>query len=355
MNRHWRPFGQSGPVCLRSKSTSVFAALVSAATAVAASVIVCPSASLRAAPLLIVRNTASANPSATARSSEPLYFATAPYHLAASFGRPPTVSRAYSASSAAPPRMFCAASFFSRLAATPVAAAAAASDAPLSLRADARWRPSPLPLVLAEAGSVSCIGPKPPAALGAVIGSQRVSVCETASKTFSGTPNSTAASANALCSAPLCAVAGEIVVARRSSALSIDANSGRECVGRVMARLLLRGRDGTPGNKRAVTRRSPSYRVGTTAKYLSHVASVDCCDAKTSPRYVKKKIAHSLFGRAITPHVGRISPATTTAHVSDVTPGMATSRSMTPLTGTIAFRSTRRIPPKEGITRSAYA
>jgi len=87
--------------------------LVSGETVLAANITVSPVLVVRDAPALIMANTSSANPSATLASSEPLNFATAPYHSAASAGVPPTVSRAYRASSAAPARMFCDAFVFS--------------------------------------------------------------------------------------------------------------------------------------------------------------------------------------------------------------------------------------------------
>src|SRR5439155_12822274 len=94
MNRHCTVLGQSKPVCLRSRRARDPAVLVSGATAVAASVTVSPVLVVRAAPFLRTEKTSSANPSATLASSEALYLATAPYHLAASAGVPPTVSRA---------------------------------------------------------------------------------------------------------------------------------------------------------------------------------------------------------------------------------------------------------------------
>src|SRR5207247_1124192 len=106
----------------------------------------------------------------------------------------------------------------------PVAATAMSIVGPRSWRAEERGcDASPLPFVMAAAGSTSCIGPKPPAALGARLGSHRVRVYETARRTGPGTPNSDAAAANARCSEPLSAAAGVIVAARTMNALATDA------------------------------------------------------------------------------------------------------------------------------------
>jgi hypothetical protein len=119
--------------------------------------------------------TSSAKPSATLASSELLYFATAPYHLPASAGVAPRVSRAYVASSAAPARMFCVALVLICVAEMPLAADAAAMPRGPEPRAGVDALPSPFPSDAgALAASRSCIGPYPPAALGCVSVSQRL-------------------------------------------------------------------------------------------------------------------------------------------------------------------------------------
>src|SRR5438552_9957217 len=130
MKRQSRPGGQSAGDWRSARSPSDVAVARSGVTAVEARTIAWPSLVVREAPDAIVANTLSAKPSATAASVEPLYFATAPYHLAASAGREPTVSRAYCASSAAPPRMFCLASVLIALALARIAMAAAATVGP---------------------------------------------------------------------------------------------------------------------------------------------------------------------------------------------------------------------------------
>src|SRR5882762_3376194 len=175
MNRHWSTSGQSKPVCLRSRSAREPALLVSGEILVPASVTVSPVLVVRAAPFLMAANTSSAKPSATLASSELLYFATAPYHLAGSAGVAPTVSRAYVASSAAPARMFCVVLVLISAAGTPLAADAAAMLRSPSPSAGVAALPSPF---ASDAGaldpSMSCSGPYPPAALGCVSVSQRL-------------------------------------------------------------------------------------------------------------------------------------------------------------------------------------
>src|SRR6184192_207059 len=130
MKRQSRPGGQSAGDWRSGRSPSDVAVARSGVTAVEARTIVCPSLVVRVAPEAIVAKTLSAKPSATAASVEPLYFATAPYHFAASAGSEPTVSCAYCASTAAPPRMFCFAFVLRSLALAPVAFAAAATVGP---------------------------------------------------------------------------------------------------------------------------------------------------------------------------------------------------------------------------------
>src|SRR5439155_13421090 len=188
MNRHCTVFGQSKPVCLRSRSAREPAVLVSGDVLLAASVTFSPLLVVRAAPFFMTAKTSSAKPSATLASSELLYFATAPYHWPGSAGVPPTVSRAYVASSAAPARMFCVALVLICAAETPLAADAAAMPRGPPPSAGGVVLPSPLP---SDAGALdpskSCIGPYPPAALGCVSVSQRLTTYETASRTFPGT------------------------------------------------------------------------------------------------------------------------------------------------------------------------
>src|SRR5436309_4483915 len=176
MNRHCTVFGQSKLVCLRSRSAREPAVLVSGDVLVAGSVTFSPLLVVRAAPFFMTAKTSSAKPSATLASSELLYFATAPYHLPGSAGVPPTVSRAYVASSAAPARMFCVALVLICAAETPLAADAAAMPRAAEPRAGVAALPSaPFP---SSAGALdasrSCIGPYPPAALGPVSVSQRL-------------------------------------------------------------------------------------------------------------------------------------------------------------------------------------
>src|SRR2546430_13764564 len=153
MNRHWTDFGQLKPVCLRSRSAREPAVLVSGDTLAPASVTVSPVLVVRAAPFLIVAKTSSAKPSATLASSELLYFATAPYHWPGSAGVPPTVSRAYVASSAAPARMFCVALVLICAAETPLAAdAAAMSPGPPPIAGAGAFFPS-LPAQSPETGT----------------------------------------------------------------------------------------------------------------------------------------------------------------------------------------------------------
>src|SRR2546430_11355377 len=175
MNRHWTDFGQLKPVCLRSRSAREPAVLVSGDAWARASGTVSPVRVVRAAPFLIVAKTSSAKPSATLASSELLYFATAPYHWPGSAGVPPTVSRAYVASSAAPARMFCVALVLICAAETPLAADPAAMPRGPPPSAGTVALPSPFP---SDAGALdppkSGIGPYPPAARGGVPVSRRL-------------------------------------------------------------------------------------------------------------------------------------------------------------------------------------
>src|SRR5256885_11527833 len=176
MNRHCTVFGQSTPVCLRSSSVSEPVVLVSGDTFVAASATVSPLVVVRAAPFFMTAKTSSAKPRATLTSSELLYFATAPYHLPASAGVVPTVSRAYAARSAAPARTFSAALVLISEGETPLAADAAAI--PRTTEPPEGVTPLPPAPFSSDAGpldaSSSCIGPDPPAALGCASVSQRL-------------------------------------------------------------------------------------------------------------------------------------------------------------------------------------
>src|SRR6266550_1467324 len=199
MNRHCTAFGQSNPVCLRSRSVSEPVVLVSGDVLVAASAMLSPLVVVRVAPFFMTAKTSSAKPRATLASSELLYFATAPYHLPASVGVAPTVSRAYAASSAAPARMFCPALVLISEGETPVAADAAAM--PRTPEPPDGVSPLPPAPFSSDTGALdassSCIGPYPPAALGCMSVSQRLTTYDTASRTFWGTRNSLAADANA--------------------------------------------------------------------------------------------------------------------------------------------------------------
>src|SRR5438445_9363581 len=130
MKRQSKPCGQSAADSRPSRSCRAVAVARSGVTAVGARTIVCPSAVVRDTPAAIAAKTLSAKPSAMGASVEPLYFATAPYHFEESDGSEPTVSRAYCASNAAPPRMFCFAFVLISLALAPIALAAAATDGP---------------------------------------------------------------------------------------------------------------------------------------------------------------------------------------------------------------------------------
>src|SRR2546430_8744358 len=94
--------------------------------------------------------------------------------------------------------MFCAALVLICAADTPLAADAAAMPRGPPPSAGGVALPSPFP---SDAGALDpskiCIGPYPPAALGCVSVSQRLTTYETASRTFPGTLNSLAADANA--------------------------------------------------------------------------------------------------------------------------------------------------------------
>jgi hypothetical protein len=120
--------------------------------------------------------------------------------------------------------MFCFAFALRSPAVAPLAAAAAATVGPADVGRSVRVDSSPLASENAEfAESASWSGPNAPAPLGAPGPSHRVSVYETARRTFAGTANSAAALANAVCRDDGAALAEDPSVARTRLVLARSA------------------------------------------------------------------------------------------------------------------------------------